>query len=81
MKSVEDTHDRIDTIMARQIRIDRRLDKIEESIAANTKLTEDIRDLFVTARTTTKIVKGIGAIAAGLTATGAAILWFKDYLK
>ena len=52
---------------------DARFEKLEKSLAENTEITKDIRDVVVTGRVMTKLTKWIGSIALAISAVWA--LW------
>lgn len=52
---------------------DARFEKLEKSLAENTEITKDIRDVVVTGRVMTKITKWVGAVALAISAVWA--LW------
>ncbi len=57
-----------------------RVARMESALTENTKLTGDISDYLVTARTGTKIIKGIAALASAVAALWAAIIWIRDHM-
>jgi hypothetical protein len=81
MQMSQDTHDRIDMIASQLAHNTGRLEKIEEALAQNTELTQGLHDLFVTFRTTTKLVKWVGGVLAPLAALGTAWTYLKDHLR
>lgn len=76
-----DTHDRIDMIAAQLANNSGRLEAMEEALERNTELTQGLHDLFVTFRTTTKIIKWFGGIVGPIAAIGAGWIWLKDHLR
>jgi hypothetical protein len=60
--------------------IDARMARVESALEENTKLTRDISDYLVTARTGTKIIKGVAALASAVAALWAAIIWIRDHM-
>lgn len=59
--------------------IDARVERIESSIEENTKLTREIGDYLITAKTGTKMIKGAAALASAIAALWAAIIWIRDH--
>lgn len=56
-----------------------RIERIESSIEENTKLTREIGDYLITAKTGTKMIKGAAALASAIAALWAAIIWIRDH--
>lgn len=56
-----------------------RIERIESSIEENTKLTREISDYLITARTGTKMIRGAAALASAIAALWAAIIWIRDH--
>ncbi len=56
-----------------------RIERIEASICENTKLTREISDYLITARTGTKMIRGAAALASAIAALWAAIIWIRDH--
>lgn len=59
--------------------IDKRVERIESSIEENTKLTREIGDYLITAKTGTRMIKGAAALASAIAALWAAIIWIRDH--
>lgn len=56
-----------------------RIARIESSIEENTKLTREISDYLITAKTGTKMIRGAAALASAIAALWAAIIWIRDH--
>ncbi len=57
-----------------------RIANIERCLDENTKLTREISDYLITARTGTRMIKGVAAFASAIAALWAAIIWIRDHM-
>lgn len=79
----ETTHsmrEQIDAIAARGLRNSERMDRLEACLADNTKMTREMYDYLITARTGTRMIKGAAALASALGVLWAAFVWLRDHL-
>lgn len=57
-----------------------RMDRLEACLADNTKMTREMYDYLITARTGTKMIKGVATVGSGIAALWAAYLWLRDHI-
>lgn len=88
MRPIEDTHDRIDNIQLQLQSVHARLDSQERKtetilveLQENTLVTKEVRDIFTTARTTTKAVKWLASLAGAFVVIGGAWVAMQKYLN
>ena len=72
--------EQINAIDARGQRNAERMDRLESCLADNTKMTREMYDYLITARTGTKMIKGVATVGSGIAALWAAYLWLRDHL-
>jgi hypothetical protein len=71
---------RLDDYEARTLSNAEKIARIESCLADNTKMTREMYDYLITARTGTKMIKGAAVVLSALSALGVAVAWLRDHI-